>query len=88
MKVSRYNTTDQQKGYASQWLYKAMQFAGISQSTLVRRTSNRNKSTHSFISLVLNGKRQPRIDKLIQYIEACGLEIVELKVRKRPETIQ
>lgn len=56
-----------------------MAFAGIRGYQLVK---NLGHSSNAYVYRVKNGHIQPRVDKLVEMIEACGLEIVELKVRR------
>ena len=68
---------------AAQWIDRAMEVAGISQSELGRRM----KQSPANISRLLSGRRDMRVSTLFAAIEGCEFEITELRVvRKKGAT--
>lgn len=63
----------------AEWIEKAMKEAGIGQRELAERMGVQRPTA----SRIVNGKRNIRVDTLFDAIEACGFEIVELRVRKK-----
>ena len=64
---------------------RAITFVGISQHELARRVQ---LQSHSGVSKMVNGKRDMRVSTLFQLIDACGLDIVELRVRRKLPAIE
>ena len=56
-----------------------MQLAGVTRFDLARRL----KINHTNVYAVLRGRRNMLMSTLFGYIEACGYEVVELRVRKK-----
>jgi transcriptional regulator with XRE-family HTH domain len=65
---------------AAAWIAKAMAMAGVNQSELARRMGVQA----SYVSRMLKARNNMPIGTLFRAIDACGLEIVELRVRKKP----
>ena len=66
---------------AAKWLDGAMKYSGISQAELAKRA----KMSQQHLSKILSGKAgEPNLRTIERLIQACGCEIVELRVRKRP----
>jgi transcriptional regulator with XRE-family HTH domain len=63
---------------AAAWIAKAM--AGVNQGELARRMGVQA----SYVSRMLKARNNMLIGTLFRAIAACGLEIVELRVRKKP----
>jgi hypothetical protein len=64
---------------AVEWITKTMQLAGITRFELARRLKIRHPNVYD----ALKGDRNLMMSTLFGYIEACGYEIVELRVRKK-----
>ena len=65
---------------SAEWIANAMKATGINQAELARRAG----LTSGRISQILNGKRSTiNVATLFRLIEACGLEITELRAKKK-----
>jgi transcriptional regulator with XRE-family HTH domain len=64
--------------YSARWVSKAMAEAGVSQLELARRLG----IASSGISRAVNGRHDLRLATLLRILDACGLEVVELRVRR------
>lgn len=69
---------------ASLMLHRALDMAGISQGELARRAEI-NPST---MSKWLDGQHNMTVANLFRCIDACGLDIIELQVRRKPVLIE
>ena len=65
--------------WASRWLRGAMDFADIGS---IAEFSRRSGIAAPYVFKVLKGRCQPTTKQLVKMIEACGCEIIELRVRK------
>lgn len=63
-----------------EWIRHAMQLSGVSPTQLSRRM----QTGHSHLSRILSLKKDFRVSTLFSIIAACGFEIVELRVRRKP----
>lgn len=64
---------------AAMIVYKALQMSGKSDSEIARTLG----MSQGNLAKYMKGYRSMQIDTLFRIVEACGLEIIELRVRKR-----
>ncbi|HWH59313.1 MAG TPA: helix-turn-helix transcriptional regulator [Terriglobales bacterium] len=64
---------------AALMVYKALQMSGKTDSEIARALGMSQGNLTKYVK----GYRAMQIDTLFRIVEACGLEIVELRVRKR-----
>jgi DNA-binding phage protein len=64
---------------ASEWILHAMREAGVNQSQLSRQSG----IARAAVCRALKGRRNLRVSSIFGLIEACGFEIVELRVRRK-----
>jgi hypothetical protein len=62
-----------------EWVEKTMQLAGVDKHELARRLN----SSYSVVRRTLGKNNNIMAGTLFRYIEACGYEVVELRVRKK-----
>ena len=62
------------------WIEHAMSISHLNVSEL----ANRLHITHSYLYRILSLKTDVRLSTLFKIIDACGFEIVELRVRRKP----
>lgn len=70
---------DDSIAWSSRWIERAMKMAGVSQRELAKRMG----VAHPTICRQLNGKRAVALGTLMRILSACGLEIEELRVRRK-----
>ncbi len=64
---------------AAQMVYKALQLSGKTDSEIARTLGMSQGNLAKYVK----GRRAMQIDTLFRIVEACGLEIIELRVKKR-----
>lgn len=67
------------ENYASRWLGHALERSGITQTALAEKSG----ISRAHICRILKGSRAVSLRTLIHLIEACGFEIIELRVKPR-----
>jgi transcriptional regulator with XRE-family HTH domain len=76
-RVSDKPLQEQAADLSSRWICHAMDKAGLTQGELAKRSGINSGN----LSQYANGRRIPTLRLLVEILEACGLEIVELRVK-------
>jgi transcriptional regulator with XRE-family HTH domain len=62
---------------SSRWICHAMDRAGLTQTELAKRSGVSNSNLSQYV----NGRLVPTLRKLLEILEACGMEVVEIRVK-------
>ncbi len=69
---------------SSRWIRRACDLAGISQSELARRTG----ISSCYLSRTMSCRQTAGMELIVRVMDACGLEVIELRVRKKGSHVE